>query len=343
MIFSSYPRQFMFSFRKKRLKQLGWGSLWLQISGSMIAIVLLQWLGFALWTKWVMMNGMVHISPFMLEPLLKQLIVAFIIAIPILIILIYVTTQRTLHPLSQLRSWSIHRQSRLPRYLPQELQDVANTCQQLSVSVATTQAWQHQFTTQVSHELRTPLSLVYGYLQSIGRRSENLTEAQREALQTALQETEQTLEILKRLLMFARSQSEMAPVLFQTLTLQPLLQEAIQFGQTLLPRQIRLHNHHPEGQIWGDRGLFLQMIVHLIHHMDQELLPEQAIAIVVEPTETHLILFIPHAVQVEGKGLHFLMVQSLVTALGAELQLYPTSQMDYDLKIQFPRLADSNP
>lgn len=66
---------------------------------------------------------------------------------------------------------------------------------------------QRHFTTHVSHELRTPLTIVYGYLQSLLRRSPNLTLDQREALEIATAETQHTIEILQRLLDDLRGQS----------------------------------------------------------------------------------------------------------------------------------------
>ena len=42
------------------------------------------------------------------------------------------------------------------------------------------QSWEQerQFVSNVSHELRTPLTIVHGYLQSVLRRQNNLTEIQ---------------------------------------------------------------------------------------------------------------------------------------------------------------------
>ncbi|OUC11553.1 MAG: hypothetical protein B0A82_27110 [Alkalinema sp. CACIAM 70d] len=66
---------------------------------------------------------------------------------------------------------------------------------------------QRNFTNHVSHELRTPLTIVYGYLQSLLRRSPNLTLDQREALEIATAETQHTIEILQQLLDDLRGQS----------------------------------------------------------------------------------------------------------------------------------------
>jgi signal transduction histidine kinase len=328
---------------KKRLKRFRshWfdpSSLGTQLSLSMMTIVMLQWLGFALWTKWVVVHGMISIPPLMMQPILNQLLVVIFITIPLLISLIYITTSRTLRPLAQLQHWNTNQATPILKQLPKELRELANICYHLSTSVAETQTWQRQFTTQISHELRTPLSLVYGYLQSSLRRRDNLTEFQQEALQTAMAETEHTLELLKNLLMFARSQSETPTAQSQSLELYPLLLEAIKIAQTITQRTIHLQAINAELVIWADRTLFTQMILHLIQQIEHDRTSTDEIVIHLAQTADSITLTIPHAVKVEGQGLHLLMVQSLVTGSGGQLQLSPTAQMDYDLTLRFPQL-----
>jgi signal transduction histidine kinase len=328
---------------KKRLKRFRsqWfdpSSLGTQLSLSMMTIVVLQWIGFALWTKWVMMHGMISIPPLMMQPMLNQLLIVIFIMFPLLISLIYTTANRALRPLSQLQHWSTNQPPPSLKQLPKELRELANICYHLSTSVAETQTWQRQFTTQISHELRTPLSLVYGYLQSSLRRRDNLTEFQQEALQTAMAETEHTLELLKNLLMFARSQSETPVAQSQSLELYPLLLEAIKIAQTITQRTIHLQAINAELVIWGDRALFTQMILHLIQQVEHDCTSDEAIVMHLAQTADSITLTIPHAVKVEGQGLHLLMVQSLVTGSGGQLQLSPTAQMDYDITLRFPQL-----
>ncbi len=328
---------------KQRLKQfrsqwLDPSSLGTQLSLSMIAIVVGQWIGLALWMKWVMMHGMISIPPLMMQPMLHQLLIIIFIMLPCLISLIYTTANRALRPLSQLQHWSRNQSPSSLKQLPRELRELANTCYHLSTSVAETQTWQRQFTTQISHELRTPLSLVYGYLQTTLRRRDNLTELQQEALQTAMTETEHTIELLKNLLMFARSQSETPVAQSQSLELYPLLLEAIKIAQTMTQRTIHLQATNAELVIWGDRALFTQMILHLIQQVEHDRTSAEAIVIHLAQTTDSITLTIPHAVKVEGQGLHLLMVQSLVTGSGSQLQLSPTAEMDYDLTLRFPQL-----
>lgn len=54
-------------------------------------------------------------------------------------------------------------------------------------------------------------------------------------------------------------------------------------------------------------------------------------------TSDQIMLTVPHAVKVEGQGLHLLMVKSLMIGIGGQLELLPTPQMDYDLMLRFPK------
>jgi signal transduction histidine kinase len=85
-------------------------------------------------------------------------------------------------------------------------------------------AWdqQRQLVGNVSHELRTPLTVVAGYLQSLLRRSDNLSPHQQQALATATAETERTIRMLQDLLDLARADSgnmhfRQGPVFLNTL------------------------------------------------------------------------------------------------------------------------------
>jgi signal transduction histidine kinase len=316
-------------------------SLWTKLSLGMMAIVVLQWLGFALWTQWAMGQKFMVMGPSSVGLLLQQLTIEFFIFFPVILFVIYRMANYILLPLAQLQAqlqqWTIAPPSPSSlQQFPRELRAVANSCYQLSTAVAETQTWQRQFTTQVSHELRTPLSLVYGYLQAMLRRQDNLTVVQQESLHTALLETEHTLDLLKSLLMFSRSQSKLQVRASQALDVYALLSEAAKVAETMTKRSIQLPVMTKPLSIWADRELLIQMILHLIHQVDQDLSLGESIVFQLDNTSDHIMLTVPHAVRVDSQGLHLLMVKSLIIGIGGQLELFPTSQMDYDLMLRFP-------
>ncbi len=329
-------------FQGLRLQWFDPSSLWTQLSLGMMAIVLLQWLGFALWMQWAMEKGLMIMLPSRVGLLLQQLTIEFLIFSPVMLFVIYSTANYMLRPLAQLQTqlqqWTIAPPSppRLQQF-PMELRAVANRCYQLSTAVTETQTWQRQFTTQVSHELRTPLSLVYGYLQATLRHQDNLTLVQQEALHTALLETEHTLDLLKSLLMFARSQAKTQVRASQVLDVYSLLSESAKVAETMTTRSIQLPVMEMPLNIWGDRELLIQLMLHLIHQVDQDRTSGEPIVFQLDDTSDHIMLTVPHAVKVEGQGLHLLMAQSLMLGIGGQLELVPTSQMDYDLMLRFPK------
>jgi signal transduction histidine kinase len=204
----------------------------------MMAIALFQSLCFALWAELAIEQGLMVMVPSRMGLLIRQLTIGCFIFFPVILFVIYSMANYTLRPLAQLQTqiqqWTIAppSASRLQQF-PRELREVASSCYQLSSAAAETQTWQRQFTTQISHELRTPLSLVYGYLQATLRRQDNLTVGQQEALHTAMVETEHTLDLLKSLLMFARSQTKTQATEAQALDVYSLLLEAAKVAATI--------------------------------------------------------------------------------------------------------------
>jgi signal transduction histidine kinase len=317
-------------------------SLWTKLSLGMMAISLFQLLCFVLWTELAIEQGLMVMVPSRMGLLLQQLTIGCCIFFPVILFVIYGMANYTLRPLAQLQAqlqqWTIEppSPSKLQQF-PRELREVASSCYQLSSAVAETQTWQRQFTTQISHELRTPLSLVYGYLQATLRRQDNLTGVQQEALHTAMVETEHTIDLLKSLLMFARSQAKTQVPEAKALDVYSLLLETTKVAETITKRSIQLPVMKMPLSVWGDRELLMQIMLHLIHQVDQDLTLGEPIVFQLDHTSDHIMLTVPHAVKVEGQGLHLLMVKSLMLGIGGRLELFPTSQMDYDLTLRLPK------
>jgi len=81
----------------------------------------------------------------------------------------------------------------------------------------------------LSHELRTPLTLVYGYMESIYRRSENLTNFQKDALEIAMVEMRHTLNLLQESLDLARldrHSTAVTPILLSQLVKELIAQKS---------------------------------------------------------------------------------------------------------------------
>jgi signal transduction histidine kinase len=97
----------------------------------------------------------------------------------------------------------------------------------LMLNIAELQVHQRQLVNNLSHELRTPLTLIYGYIQSIRRRGDNLTNLQKDALEIAILETKHTIDLLQQFLDLARLDSASICFRIRPLDLNSLVLSAI--------------------------------------------------------------------------------------------------------------------
>ncbi|MBW4604083.1 MAG: HAMP domain-containing histidine kinase [Calothrix sp. FI2-JRJ7] len=123
---------------------------------------------------------------------------------------------------------------------PTEVKELAQTVNMMLSRLS--QAWEkeRQFTSNISHELRTPLTVVYGYLQSVLRRQQNLTEIQKEALQTAASEAERTIHILQDLLDLVRIDSRYGHFDIKPCTLNDIVSDLVEMAYQNSNRQIKI-------------------------------------------------------------------------------------------------------
>ena len=150
----------------------------------------------------------------MFAQLMRTLLVVTLVTMGLMAIIIAVYVVRSLRPLREMNqktaalsvSELAHYQVEM-RHAPTEVRQLAATCEQVFVQLASTLERQQQFIRDISHELRTPLSIVSGYLQSMLRRSKTLTEPQRDALETAVAEADHTIQLLQNLLDLERAGS----------------------------------------------------------------------------------------------------------------------------------------
>ncbi|MGF1589838.1 MAG: sensor histidine kinase [Pleurocapsa sp.] len=155
-------------------------------------------------------------------------------------------------------------------------------------------AWeqQRQFVGNVSHELRTPLTVVIGYLQSLLRRSTNLSAYQQQALETATAETERTIRMLQDLLDLARADSghlhfRCAPIMLNT-----LVTEVAAMSQKVSARQITLLATDEDVFACADQDRLQQVLINLVDNAIKYSASTQPVDLVLEKNTHSAIIHV---------------------------------------------------
>ncbi|MEM7770900.1 MAG: HAMP domain-containing sensor histidine kinase [Cyanobacteria bacterium P01_E01_bin.6] len=149
---------------------------------------------------------------------------------------------------------------------PSEVRELAQTCEVTLQRLAEALAQQKQFVNDISHELRTPLTIVYGYLQSILRRSQTLNELQQEALQAATSEAERTIRLLQDLLDLARADSGNLQFSLIPLNLNRELENLIKILQLKHTHAIQLNVSSPDIYAIADSDRLKQVMFNLVEN-----------------------------------------------------------------------------
>lgn len=132
------------------------------------------------------------------------------------------------------------------------------------VSLTEVQKQQRQLIGNFSHELRTPLSLVYGYMQSIYRRNENLTDLQKNALEIAMFEMKHTIQLLQESLDLARLDSHAICLRCEPVLLNRLVSEAIACSSQGKSREIIVESKETNISVLADAERLEQVLLRLI-------------------------------------------------------------------------------
>ncbi len=164
---------------------------------------------------------------------------------------------------------------------PSEVKELAQTLQSTLTRLSDTWEEQRQLVSNVSHELRTPLTVVSGYLQSTLRRSNNLTDIQREALETASSEASRTIQLLQDLLDLARAESGRMYFHLETIVLNDLLAE-IGSMVNQYPIPVKFTLPHASVTVKGDNNRLKQVFLNLIDNAVKYSHSEQPIMITLD-------------------------------------------------------------
>jgi signal transduction histidine kinase len=135
---------------------------------------------------------------------------------------------------------------------------------ELKISILQVNKQQRQLISNISHELRTPLTLVYGYMQSIARRNENLTDLQKKALEIAIFEIKNTIDLMKETLDLARLDHDLNCYSLNLECLTSIVTEAIANIQQNYPREIKVEGGELKLKVFGDAERLKQVLKRLL-------------------------------------------------------------------------------
>ncbi len=302
---------------------------------------------------------------------LQGLITIAILTKIAMLLLLRFRVDRLLHPLGEINrlageiSADDLNQVRLNfEQAPSEMRDLAQTFNLLLSRLSDSWERQRQFVGDASHELRTPLTIVLGYLQSLLRRSPNLTETQREALETATSETERTVRLLQDLLDLARADSGQLRFRMGPLLLNELLDEVVAMAGQVSDRTLRIEAKMLV-ETQADRDRLKQVLINLIDNAIHYSKPHQPIIVRLSTVEQKACIQvcdqgvgIPLADQMRvferfyrvdearsrttgGTGLGLSIAKSLVEGMGGDLTLQSKPNEGSTFSIYLP-LINSN-
>lgn len=166
-------------------------------------------------------------------------------------------------------------------HAPSEVKELAQTFNMMLSRLSDAWEQQRQFVSNISHELRTPLTVVLGYLQSLLRRSANLNDYQKEALETAASETDRTVRLLQDLLDLARADSGYMYYHLELIRLNDLLVEVAGMAEKFSDRLIQIEAKENVKAI-ADRDRLKQVLINLINNAVKYSESDQPIQLILE-------------------------------------------------------------
>ncbi|MEB3151339.1 MAG: ATP-binding protein [Sphaerospermopsis sp.] len=201
----------------------------------------------------------------------QSLGIGSILTITTISVAIALYIKRSLQPLRQLSQMteviSITDLGRAQLYLdnaPSEVRELAQMFNMMLSRLAQSWEQERQFVSNISHELRTPLTIVHGYLQSVLRRENNLTETQREALTTAAAEAERIIRLLQDLLDLARADSGYLHFRLERCILSDLVAEVVVMAKIYSDRQITIESTNSSVEVRADYNRLKQVLLNLV-------------------------------------------------------------------------------
>jgi signal transduction histidine kinase len=226
---------------------------------------------------------------------------------------------------------------------PDEILGLAQAFNEMLLRLSGSWDQQRQFVGNVSHELRTPLTVVVGYLQSLLRRSNNLSAYQQQALETATAETERTIRMLQDLLDLARADSGNLHFRSNPIMLNTLVAEVAAMSKKVSNRSIQVSTNNVDVVACGDQDRLQQVLINLIDNAIKY--SEKSVELVLEATDQSALIHIhdygigislPHQQRIferfyrvdesmtrsrDGTGLGLAIAKSLIEGMSGRITL----------------------
>ncbi|MBN3910958.1 MAG: HAMP domain-containing histidine kinase [Nostoc sp. NMS1] len=203
--------------------------------------------------------------------MVRSLAIISILAIIILTAAIAFYIKRSLQPLRQLNQMAsvisaedLGQPQLSVDNAPSEVKELAQTLTMLLSRLSQSWEQEREFVSNVSHELRTPLTIVHGYLQSVLRRQNNLTQTQQEALETAASEAERTIRLLQDLLDLARADNGYLYFQMKSYVLNDLVEEVVMMAKKYSDRIIKIESKLDRIDVKADYIRLKQVLLNLI-------------------------------------------------------------------------------
>ena len=305
--------------------------------------------------------------------LIRSLAIATVITITVMTTIIAVYIHRSLQPLrriSQLTSTisadKLDQAHISLEQAPTEVKELAETFDQTLGRLS--QAWEHQreLLSNVSHELRTPLTIISGYIQSVLRRSSNLSEMQTEALTIVASEADRTVQLLQDLLDLARLDSDRMQFQRENILLNDLVQEIGGMTQQYSNRTINFEVSADLVVIKADNNRLKQVLLNLIDNAVKYSEPETPITVKIASQNNQAIIQVCDrglgiSLQQQGRiferffrvdearnrsggtGLGISIVKTLVEGMGGSITLRSELNQGSTFTISFPLATPTLP